>query len=142
MPNTSFESFASLTGTASQLRRLVPSALRAPAAPNSNVRGSHLAAQRNTRKYWYFVVGVIAFAALWFFVDRPVSTDPVTAAVTQGVWKVQRYSNATYQGTAKVEDGALVNFTTYQSVPVGSHIRFYRHRRPISGFTTYEYAGP
>jgi hypothetical protein len=92
--------------------------------------------------YWYFLVGVVALAALWVFVDRPVSTDSITAVVTRGVWKVQRYSNASYQGTAKVEDGALVNFTTYQSVPVGTRIQFYRHRRPISGFTTYEYAGP
>lgn len=111
-------------------------------AAQQDVRGSLLAAQRNSRKYCYFLVGVVALAVLWFFVDRPVSTDPVTAVVTQGVWKVQRYSNATYHGTAKVEDGALVNFTTYQSVPLGSHIRFYRHRRPISGFTNYEYAGP
>ena len=101
-----------------------------------------MAAQRNSCKYWYFLGGVGALAVLGFSVDRPVSTDPVTAVVTQGVWKVRRYSKATYQGTAKVEDGALVNFTTYQSVPVGAHIQFYRHRHPISGFTTYEYAGP
>jgi hypothetical protein len=109
-----------------------------------------LAAQRDNKKrtndhartYSYFLVGAVALAALWFFVDRPVSTDLVTAVVTQGVWKVQRHSNATYQGTAKIEDGTLVSFTTYQSVPVGAHIKFYRYRRPMSGLTTYAYAGP
>lgn len=100
-----------------------------------------MAAQRNSRRYWYLIAGVAALAVLWLLVDRPVSSGPVNAVVTQGIWKVQRHGNATYQGTAKIEDGALVNFTTYQSVPVGARIQFYRHRRPISGFTTYEYAG-
>jgi hypothetical protein len=100
-----------------------------------------LAAQRDIPKYWYSVVGVVVLAALWFLADRPVSSDPLTGVVTEGVWKVVRGSKRIYQGRAKVEDGALVNFTTFQSVPVGARIKFYRHHRPISGLTTYEYAG-
>lgn len=90
----------------------------------------------------YSVIGVVGLATLWFYLDRPISTNVLNAVVTQGVWKVQRHSGATYQGVAKVEDGTFINFTTYQSVPVGARIKLYRYRRPMSGLTTYEYAGP
>lgn len=100
-----------------------------------------MAAQRDLSKYWFFVIGVVALAALWVFFDRPVSSDPLTGVVTEGVWKMVRGSKPIYQGRAKVEDGAFVNFTAFQSVPVGARIKFYRHHRPLSGLTTYEYAG-
>lgn len=105
-------------------------------------RGKKEQGNSRARKYWPFLVGVVALGVLWLYLDRPVTTEVVNAVVTQGVWKAQRHSNVTYQGTAKIEDGTLVNFTTYQSVSVGTHIKFYRHQRPMSGFTTYVYVGP
>ena len=95
-----------------------------------------------TYKFWLVFVGITAAIFFWFYLDAPVSEEVVVGVITQGVWKVQRHSNATYKGVARIEDGTLVNFTTYRSLPVGANVQFYRYRRPISSFTTYEYAGP
>ncbi|MBC9071772.1 hypothetical protein IAI53_07310 [Thauera sp. CAU 1555] len=96
----------------------------------------------SSKNFWFILAAIISVGCLWLLIDRPVSQDLVRAVVTQGVWKIQRYSNTTYQGVARVEDGATIHFTTYRSVPVGTQIYVYRYRRPISGITTYAYNGP
>lgn len=77
----------------------------------------------------------------WAILDAPASEKIVKGVVTQGVWKVERYSNATFEGVARVEDGTHVQFTANRSLPVGGQIVFYQYRRPVSGLTTYKYAG-
>jgi len=97
--------------------------------------------KNKSQQFWLVLIGLVVTVFAWSFIDAPVSEKTVYGVVTQGVWKVQRHSSATFQGVARIENGTLVNFTTYQSLPVGTHIAFYQYRRPISGLTTYEYAG-
>lgn len=105
-------------------------------------RGKNPQRDKRALNFGGLVVVLVALVAGWLYVDRPVTTDVVKAVVTQGVWKSQRYRGATYEGVASLRDGTVVSFTAYRPIPLGAQIEFYRYRRPLSGFTTYEYAGP
>jgi hypothetical protein len=56
--------------------------------PSVTQRGNKEQGNSRARKYWLFLVGVVALGVLWLYLDRPVTTEVVNAVVTQGVWKV------------------------------------------------------